>query len=244
VREGLLFILDDDVPFPQVLTELSERINAKPDFFRGAGITINGGRRVMDRPDFDVVYRMLTRNGMHVLAFVSLSAQSRMVAEGYGVPSRPPSFAAGDAGGSLGLKSRGTASAMPHPPGGQQTSDSATERASERSDGLFLRCNLRPGQSVRYPGDVCVLGNVEAGAEVVADGDIVVWGALMGTAHAGANGDDEAVICALRLAPQQLGIAGYTSRFPAREPAGPWPAPPELARVESGQLVIEAWSGE
>src|SRR5437868_705970 len=104
VREGLLFILDDNVPFSMVLTELSERISAKPDFFRGAEVIINAGRRVMERPDFDVVYKMLTRNGMRVHTFVSLSAQSRMIAEGFGVTSRLPAFAAGNASGSGSLK--------------------------------------------------------------------------------------------------------------------------------------------
>ena len=220
VREGLLFILDDDVPFAQVLTELSERINTKPDFFRGAGVTINAGRRVMEQPDFDVVYRML--------------------AEGYGVPSRPPSFAAGDAGGSLGLKGRGTPGALAAPAPSRDSSDSV----AEAGEGLFLRCNLRPGQWVRYAGDVCVLGDVEAGADVVANGDIVVWGALLGTAHAGADGDDEAVVCALRLSPQQLGIAGYISRFPPTEPGSPAPQPPEMAKVEAGRIVVEAWNGD
>ena len=78
VREGLLFILDDDVPFSQILTELVERINAQPGFFKGSGVTVNTGRRIIDAPDFDVLYRMLTRNGMHVQAVVSLSAQTRM----------------------------------------------------------------------------------------------------------------------------------------------------------------------
>ena len=170
MREGLLLILDDDIPFAAVITELSERISANPDFFRGAGVIINSGNRVMDRPDFDVLYRMLTRNDMRVLTFVSLSAQSRMIAEGFGVTSRPPSFAAGDSGSSLGLQTRGRA-ALPSSP-------DIVASMSEAGVGLFLRCDLRPGQLVRYAGDVCVIGNVEPGAEIVADGDVVVWGAL------------------------------------------------------------------
>jgi septum site-determining protein MinC len=238
VREGLLLILDDDVPFAQVLTELSERVGTRPDFFKGAGVTMNAGRRVMDWPDFEVIYKMLTRNGMHVHTFVSLSAQSRMVAESFGVASRPPSFAAGDAGGSLGLKARGSALHGQAPVSGL---DSAASVA-EAGEGIFLRCNLRPGQSVRYAGDVCVLGDVESGAEIVADGDIVVWGALLGTVHAGANGDDEAIICALHLSPIQLGIAGYISRFPANEEGYQGTRPPELAHVEMGRIVVEAWA--
>lgn len=236
IREGLLLILDDDVPFARILTEITERINATPDFFRGAGVTLNTGRRVLDRPEFDVLYRMLTRNGMHLHTFVSLSAQSRMVAEGYGVTSRPPSFAAGDAGGSLGLKGRGS----PRQP------DTVDASVTEAGMGLFLRCNLRAGQSVKYAGDVCVLGDVEVGAEIIADGDVVVWGSLRGAVYAGVSGDDEAVICALALQPTQLSIAGVASRFPAyelRRDVGQ-PQPPELARLETGRIIVEAWHGD
>jgi septum site-determining protein MinC len=236
VREGLLFILDDDVPFSQILTALVERINAQPNFFKGAPVIINSGRRVIDRPEFDVLYRMLTRNGMRVQTFVSQSAQSRMVADSYGVTSRPPSFSAGDAGQSLGLRGRGGSAA------GSSTAD---EGMAEVGTGLFLRCNLKPGQMVKYAGDVCVLGDVETGAEIVADGDVVVWGVLRGLVQAGVGGDDEAVVCALQMSPVQLSIAGITSRFPANTDryAGQTP-PPELARIEDGRIVVEAWQAE
>lgn len=237
VRDGLLLILDDDVAFAHILTELVARINSQPHFFKGAPVTINAGRRVIDNPEFQVLYRMLTRNGMHVQTFVSLSAQSRMIAESFGVVSRPPSFAAGDAGVSMGLRGRGSQAGVANAliEGG----------VPEVGNGLFLRCNLRPGQLVRYAGDVCVLGDVETGAEVVADGDIVVWGTLRGHVHAGAGGDDEAVVCALRLVPTQLSIAGASTRFPGEqdrhEGASP---PPKMARVEEGRIVVEAWGKE
>ncbi len=233
VREGLLLILDDDVPFSNILTALVGRITAQPNFFQGAMVSINAGQRVMDRPEFDVLHKMLTRNGMRVQSFVSRSAQSRLVAEGYGVASRPPSFAAGDAGVSLGPK-RGPVSAAVEEDG-----------LAEVGTGLFLRCQLRPGQSVRYAGDVCVLGDVEMGAEIIADGDIVIWGALRGTVHAGAAGDDEAVVCALLMSPAQLGIAGLITRFPGQsERYHGGPTPPELARTENGRIVVEAWASE
>jgi septum site-determining protein MinC len=237
VREGLLLILDDDVPFSQILTELVTRINAQPGFFKGSGVTLNTGRRVLDGPDFDVLYRMLSRNGMRVLALVSLSAQSRMVAENSGVASRPPSFAAGDAGVSLGLKGRGS---------GLVWTEQDQEEMADTAPGLFLRCSLMPGQSVRYGGDVCVLGDVEAGAEIVAEGDVVVWGKLKGLVHAGIAGDDEAVVCALHLDPTQLAIAGVITRFPSSSDTGSpvAPHPPQIARLEEGKIVVEAWQYE
>jgi septum site-determining protein MinC len=236
VRDGLLFILDDDVPFPRILTELVTRINAQPHFFKGAAITLNSGRRILDRPDFDVLYKMLTRNGMKIGSFVSLSAQARMVAESYGVPSRPPSFAAGDAGLSLGLRERGT---YPPPPAGSTTSEGM---AQELASGLFLRTGLRPGQTLRHAGDVCILGDVETGADVVADGDIVVWGALRGVAHAGVGGNSAAVVCALHLSPAEVGIAGVTARFTGPLPDDEQEFAPAMARVVSGRIVVERWS--
>ena len=236
VREGLLLIVDDDVPFAQVLTELVTRINAQPNFFKGAALTLNMGRRVFDAPEFDVLYRMLTRNGMKMQSVVSLSAQSRMVVENRGVSARPPSFAAGDSGTSLGLKGRGSWVSTP---------SATNEVAAEAGPGLFLRCSLRPGQSVSYGGDVCVLGDVEVGAEVIAEGDVIVWGHLRGIVHAGVGGDDEAVVCALRMNPTQLGIAGVTSRFPASDTGYLMEVqPPELARLENGRIVVEAWRSD
>jgi septum site-determining protein MinC len=237
VREGLLLIVDDDVPFAQVLTELVTRINAQPNFFKGAAVTLNMGRRVFDAPEFDVLYRMLTRNGMKVQMVVSTSAQGRMVAESFGVGARPPSFAAGDAGASLGLKGRGSWASTP--------SVASEVTMAEAGTGLFLRCSLRPGQSVSYGGDVCILGDVEVGAEVVAEGDVIVWGHLRGIVHAGVGGDDEAVVCALRMNPTQLGIAGVTSRFPSTDTGYLLEVqPPELARIENGRIVVEAWRSE
>jgi septum site-determining protein MinC len=238
VRDGLLFILDDDVPFPRILTELVTRINAQPHFFKGVAITVNSGRRILDRPDFDVLYKMLTRNGMKIGSLVSLSAQARMVAETYGVPSRPPSFAAGDAGVSLGVRERST---------GQRaaTLNSAASdgQMPELATGLFLRTGLRPGQTIRHEGDVCILGDVETGADVVADGDIVVWGALRGVAHAGIGGNGAAVICALHLSPAEVAIAGVTARFTGPLPEGEDETQPAVARLHNGRIIVERWEG-
>jgi len=58
--------------------------------------------------------------------------------------------------------------------------------------------------------------------------------------HAGALGDDEAVICGLDLAPTQLRIAGYIARSPEekrRKPA------PEMASVHEGRIVAVPWRG-
>ena len=77
---------------------------------------------------------------------------------------------------------------------------------------LLVRGACRAGEALRFPGDVIILGNVNPGAEITAEGDILVFGGLRGTAHAGAGGDDGAVILAMFTASPTLRIAGYIRR--------------------------------
>jgi septum site-determining protein MinC len=86
-----------------------------------------------------------------------------------------------------------------------------------------------------------IIGDVNPGAEVVAGGDIVVWGRARGLVHAGALEDENAVICALELAPTQLRIASHIARSPEERPAQPVP---ERASVRDGQIVAVPWPGE
>jgi len=74
-------------------------------------------------------------------------------------------------------------------------------------DPLYLKMTVRAGTEIRHGGSVIVFGDVHAGAEIIADGDILVWGKLRGLAHAGARGNQLAVVMALHLYPTQLRIA-------------------------------------
>jgi septum site-determining protein MinC len=68
---------------------------------------------------------------------------------------------------------------------------------------------LRSGQQVYAKGrDLIVMGNVNAGAEVIADGHIHVYGLLRGKAIAGARGNGDAQIFAQVMEPELISIAG------------------------------------
>ena len=51
-----------------------------------------------------------------------------------------------------------------------------------------------------------IIGDVDDGAEVIAEDNIVVLGALRGMAHAGAKGNNEAVIAARIIDSPQIRI--------------------------------------
>jgi len=119
----------------------------------------------------------------------------------------------------------------------------ATETTAPPADdeAMILRRTLRSGQVIHYPGHVTIIGDVNPGGEVIAGGDIIVLGVLRGIAHAGAGGNDQAVVAAFRLRPTQLRIGNYIARAPDEE-AGV-PETPEMARVRNGAVVIEPYHG-
>jgi len=104
---------------------------------------------------------------------------------------------------------------------------------------LILRRNLRSGQSLFHEGTIIMLGDVNPGAEIIATGHILVIGHLRGVAHAGAKGDDQAVVFATNLQPTQLRIANFITRAPDEEFLVP--SEPEIARIKNGMVVIEKY---
>lgn len=66
---------------------------------------------------------------------------------------------------------------------------------------------VRSGQVVQAAGDLFVVGDVNPNGKVAATGSIYVLGKLVGIAHAGVEGNAEAVIAASYFKPTQVRIA-------------------------------------
>ncbi|WP_163537894.1 septum site-determining protein MinC [Gracilibacillus sp. YIM 98692] len=79
---------------------------------------------------------------------------------------------------------------------------------------------VRSGQVLHVNGDLLLVGDVNPGGKVIASGNIFVMGNLRGIAHAGVDGNEEAVIAASYMAPNQLRIADKISRSPDNEQGG------------------------
>jgi septum site-determining protein MinC len=100
----------------------------------------------------------------------------------------------------------------------------------------FVHATLRSGQRVIYRGNVVILGDVNAGAEVEAGGNIVVMGSLRGTARAGVPDSHEASISAISLQPTQLKIGKIAVRWPDEERHTD---EPEIAYVEQDKMYVK-----
>ena len=102
----------------------------------------------------------------------------------------------------------------------------------------FLRKTIRSGQSINYPGNIVIVGDVNPGAEIFAAGNIIVLGTLRGLAHAGTNGNEKAIIAAFKLEPQILQIGNLVTRSPEDEAK---PLYPEVAKIKNGNIIVEPY---
>lgn len=125
-------------------------------------------------------------------------------------------------------------------PAAPKTAGAAGQTRRELPDSAFLCYTVRSGQRIEVSGDIVVLGDVNPGAELVAGGSIAVMGVLRGVAHAGAAGDEKAVVAANQLRPIQLRIAAHIAIPPEDSDM---PNYPEVARVRGDGIVIEPVMG-
>lgn len=97
---------------------------------------------------------------------------------------------------------------------------------------------VRSGSRVESRGSAIVIGDVNAGAEVIAEDDIIVLGTLRGVAHAGAGGNENAFIWAQQVASKQLRIAGALAQAggDSKTVTGP-----EVAQLHNGQIILRPW---
>jgi septum site-determining protein MinC len=212
IRQGLLVALRRG-GWEQLLAELQRRLAESPAFFKGGRVSLDVGSLPLTEDDLRQARDLLVRHDVTLHAVVSKNAQTEASAQALGLVI------------DLGLERRPPQPTSPAP-------------QTDPNEALLTQGTLRSGQSVRYPGHVVVIGDVNPGAEIVAGGHIVVWGKLRGTVHAGAMGDDGAMICALDLSPTQLRIASHITRSPQERQHKPTP---EVAALCNGQIVATPW---
>ncbi|ACV62552.1 septum site-determining protein MinC [Desulfofarcimen acetoxidans DSM 771] len=99
---------------------------------------------------------------------------------------------------------------------------------------LFVQKNLRSGQKISYPGHVVILGNVNRGAEVIAEGNIVILGSCLGNIHAGYPRNRNVKVIATFLSPSHLSIAEHSFKILSDR----IPANPEIAFIKNGEIII------
>lgn len=211
IKNGLLIELKDG-DWDDQIQALFDHIDQNEGFFKSARLVIDIGARALKSPALSSLRNKLSDREIKLKAILSTSLVTERASQ------------------DLGLEIKIDQSSP-------EQESSAINTVLDGEDAVFLQRTLRSGHKVEYPGHIIVLGDVNPGAELIARGNIIVWGKLRGVVHAGASGDENAVVCSLDLYPSQLRIADKISVSPPRKGK----ARPEIARLEDGQITAENW---
>lgn len=109
-----------------------------------------------------------------------------------------------------------------------------------RAETVIISRTVRSGGRVDSNGSIVILGDVNAGAEIIAEDDIIVLGTLRGLAHAGAGGNENAFIWAQQILSPQLRIGSALAQA-AEGDDGRGSHGPEVAHLAKGQIVLRPW---
>lgn len=208
-KDGLRLMLAEDSSWEDLIAAVRGQLERGTDFFHGAELTIDIGERPVQEEQLNELLSLMREHGLQPSALATSSREGRSAARSQGIATRP-------------------ANRQP----------TVVQREKEPESAMLVVRTLRSGQVLRHPSHITIIGDVNPGAEVVAGGSVLVWGRLRGTVHAGALGDQTAVVCALELMPSLLRIADLMSRPPDQRPNGP-----ETARIYDEQIVVEQWEG-
>jgi septum site-determining protein MinC len=210
IRDGLLATFVD-APWEEQRQALLTQIDERPAFFQGARLAMDVGSQILKVNDLVGLRDFLSERNISLWAVISESSTTEQTSQLLGLATRI---------------------SKPRPEERKQATEIADDTA------LFVNKTLRSGVRIEFPGNVVVLGDVNAGAEVIADGSVIIWGRVRGMIHAGCKGDRSAVICALDLSATQLRIADEVSAVlkPPKDPR------PEIASInKEGHLQAELW---
>ena len=211
IKNGLLIELRDG-DWEEQEKALISHIDANQDFFKGAKLVLDVGSRPLKSPQLSSLRGKLSDRDIKLKAILSSSLATERASQDLGLEIK------------IDLSSH-------------QEEKTTINSSLDGEEAVFLERTLRSGHKVSHPGHIVVLGDVNPGAELIAGGNIIVWGKLLGVAHAGAGGDEEAVVCALDLSPTQLRIADKISVSPPRKGK----PKPEIACLEDGQVSARDW---
>jgi len=199
-----------------ILRQLAQKLEQRASFFKGGRAAVAVGERLLNTEEIEALGAVLAEHQMTMWAVYGDAAETQTAAKTLGLEFEPA-----DA---------------------QRKQKSPARAASARptENVTTIRRTLRSGQTVETLGNVVVIGDVNPGAVIKAGGYVIIWGYLRGTVYAGAVSPENAFVAALELKPVQLIIGDAIARAPADDHRRT--IIPEIAFVQDGQIIAEAWN--
>jgi septum site-determining protein MinC len=172
---------------------LDEKVKLAPEFFKHSPVIVDlqevNKKQLM--LDFDDLASVIRKSGLFVVGIRSGNEEQQAQAIALGIPLNTAPTSETKAS----VKTKST-----------KTTDN--ELMTNDSTTVMITKPVRSGQRIYSHGDLIVLAQVGAGAEILAEGNIHVYGSLRGKALAGVQGNTEARIFCSDLQAELISIAG------------------------------------
>lgn len=196
-KYGINLILDESLPFPELLALVGQKFRETGNFFKDAKMAISFEGRELTAGEESAIIDTITENStLKIVSVISHNAEmEEMMRQRVEASSRQ--------------------TAAPVSPSVPQDDPAFLQPTAD-----FYKGSLRSGQTLECASSVTLIGDVNPGAKIISDGSIVILGSMKGNAHAGASGDSRCFIFAMDMRPIQLQIGDYIAKSPDRAPAG------------------------
>jgi len=176
--------------------QLKEKIQLAPEFFKNSPLVID--LQELNKQDLNIDIAELV-NMLHSLSLLPIgirgaTTQQQQQALEFAIPAHTGQNQASSIDSTR--------------PQATPQSTPAAEPVSALESATLITQPIRSGQRIYAHGDLIILAQVSAGAEILAEGNIHVYGSLRGRALAGVQGNTEARIFCSDLQAELISIAG------------------------------------
>lgn len=239
-RYGISIVLDKDVEFSKLLTDLEERLAKAEDFFDSdKQLAVNFEGRTLTNEELDQILSVIGDNSRLNIQYV-MDGNSDLEATFFDIiqAARTPEKES---------QKESQEEALPEPveiagilEAEQYREDTDTPVCSSSGhNGLFYKGTLRSGQTLEAKESLVIIGDVNPGAKVIAGGNIVIIGNLKGSVIAGSNGNSHAFVMALAMNPIQIQIADVIARSSDTRHLKKQKKEAMIATVVNGRICID-----
>ncbi|MEW6182010.1 MAG: septum site-determining protein MinC [Bacillota bacterium] len=195
-RDGLVIFLNPTCDFDELKNALLRQLERACDFFKGARFTFHLGKKNLPVEQKQELVSIVARYGLVYTENIAYPTTNRTA---------KPTQAVREPQSTLPSKTQSSGSA-----------DLTTALPPGAGAAQLIRHSLRAGESIITDKHVVITGDVHPGTSVTSAGSIVVLGTLSGKAVAGAYGNKDSVVTALRFRPTALSIAGIAAGPPSK----------------------------
>lgn len=186
-KSGITVFLDNEMPFEELLENVSDKFKNASKFFNNATMAISfDGRNLSAEEEKRILNVISDVSELNIVCVLDENNDIKSVYE-------------------EAVKKAMNSFNISHQPERQKITDPKTTC-------MFYKGTLRSGQVFEADGSVVVLGDVNPGGKVVAKGSVIVLGSLKGNIFAGVDGNENAFVVALEMSPMQIKIGDIIAR--------------------------------